>query len=93
MSGQKPLTGPQQAALDIVNAAGGKPMSSREVAKRMWPDSEAWDRRTRFGAVSNQGAMGGTMPMKAAQVLHRLADRGLIVRRTDNLGITTWVAI
>lgn len=87
MAKDKPLTKPQERALALVNEFGH--CSSRAIAAAMWPDSPAWKRRTRFGAVSNQGAMGGTMPMKAAQILHRLADKGLIERRFDRYS-TTW---
>lgn len=81
------LTEPQAlmlAALAYRCRKDGDPLGAkaapRDLARLRWPDSPAWGRRTRFGAVSNQGAMGGTMPMKAATVLHRLADKGLAVR-------------
>lgn len=81
------LTEPQAlmlAALAYVCRDGDDPLAAKaapgQLARLRWPDSPAWNRRTRFGAVANQGAMGGTMPMKAATVLHRLADRGLARR-------------
>lgn len=57
-------------------------IAPRRLAELLWPDSPAWQRRTRFGAVSNQGALGGTMPMNAAKLLWRLHDHGM-VRRDD----------
>ncbi len=76
MTAPKPLTEPQHRALvalielaDSSRVPGGPPMfwvAPRALAKALWPDSPAWERRTRFGAVGNQGALGGTMPMKRA---------------------------
>lgn len=79
------LTEPQWRALaalrDLVDEPrpNGDPAghtSPRQVAERLWPDSEAWHRRTRgrrTGTVN--GAVGGTMPMKGAQLLWRLHER------------------
>lgn len=73
------LTGPQAAMLATLRDACDKNPSGRaaprQLAKMRWPSSEAWNRRTRFGATSNQGAVGGTMPMKAATLLWRLHDK------------------
>lgn len=42
----------------------------------LWPDSEGWDKRSSRGSNrTKQGALGATMPMKAAQVLARLQAR------------------
>ena len=51
-----------------------------QVARASWPDSVGWTRRTRKFGTNDPGAVGGTMPMKAATVLHRLADRGCVMR-------------
>lgn len=56
---------------------GGHPRaaSPREVARQSWPDSVGWTKTTRkYGG--HTGAVGGTMPMKAATVLWRLHERG-----------------
>lgn len=49
--------------------------SPRSVARLMWPDSVGWTKRTRKYGGSDPGAVGGTMPMKAAAVLWRLYPR------------------
>lgn len=74
----EPLTAPQARALDVLGQQEGRPISPRDVARALWPDSEAWTKRTRgrrTGTIS--GAVGGTMPMKAAQLLWALHARGL----------------
>ena len=85
----KPLTAPQEkmlAVLRSINDGGNRPdgrlrsAAPREVAKAMWPDSVGWSKRTRKYGTNDPGALGGTMPMKAATVLWRLEDRGLAVR-------------
>lgn len=70
------LTAPQQRGLDILRAAD-HPMSPREFALAMWPDSPAWEKRTRKFGGRDPGAIGGTMPMKGASLLWRLYDLGL----------------
>lgn len=83
------LTPPQQAALRALAAACDAPhgtaalpwghASARQVARLMWPESPAWTKRThRRGASGGAGAVGGTMPMKAAAVLWRLHAAGLV---------------
>lgn len=67
----KPLTQPQRRLLGIL-AESERAMSPRSVAEAMWPDSKAWDRRTYHRGTNRNGAMGGTMPMKAATMLWRL---------------------
>lgn len=74
------LTAPQQRALDILRGAGG-PLAPREFARLMWPDSPAWNRRSRGARGSNRsGAMAGTMPMNGARMLWKLRDLGLAVQ-------------
>lgn len=51
----------------------------RQLARLRWPDSPAWTQRTR-GRNGRNGAVGGTMPMKAATVLWRLSGKGLAHR-------------
>ncbi len=79
MSETRPLTGPQRKMLGIVVARqdARSLTSARFIAKDMWPDSPAWSQRTR-GRNGRNGAVGGTMPMKAATVLWRLHERGLV---------------
>lgn len=75
------LTEPQWLMLlALGQAVKGEAYSSRYASPRglallRWPDSEGWNRHTgRHDGRS--GARGGTMPMKAATVLHRLAAKG-----------------
>lgn len=68
------LTAPQAKGLALLREHG--PLSPREFAQLMWPDSPGWETRTRkFGGA--QGAVGGTMPMKGARLLWRLHALGL----------------
>lgn len=79
------LTQPQRNTLallvDLADRApqhGERPVTPKQLAQALWPNSEAWSKRTRgrrTGTVN--GAMGGTMPMKAATLLWRLHERGL----------------
>lgn len=78
------LTGPQARTLAALATATAPregsthvpAASPRQIAHALWPDSPAWERRTNMRGGRN-GAVGGTMPMKAATLLWRLADRGL----------------
>lgn len=77
----KPLTGPQTKMLRVLrdlngNADSPRSAAPRAVAKAMWPDSVGWTKRTRKFGGRDPGAVGGTMPMKAATVLWRLEARG-----------------
>jgi hypothetical protein len=76
------LTKPQALMLAALAQAteGGRPAAPRQLARLRWPDSEGWNRRTRKFGTNDPGAMGGTMPMKAATVLWRLADKRLAER-------------
>lgn len=77
-----PLTRPQVNALRALRDLCDEPMgtaerpagyaSPRSVARVMWPDSVGWTKRTRKYGGNDPGAVGGTMPMKAAAVLWRL---------------------
>lgn len=66
--------------------------ASRDVARALWPDSPAWQQRTRRYGARAAGAVGGTMPMNAARLLHGLADRGLVVREYKATGQVVWSA-
>lgn len=79
------ITAPQRRALEVLRDRADEDASrlgydhgvtGRELARNLWPDSPAWDRRTRFHATSNQGAVGGTMPMLGAKMGRRLEDLG-----------------
>lgn len=63
-------TEPQRRALRIL-ATVADPIPPRALARLLWPDSPAWTQRTRMNAL------GGTMPMNAAQILWRLHRAGL----------------
>lgn len=54
--------------------------SPGQLARMRWPDSVGWSRRTRKFGTNDPGAVGGTMPMKAATVLWRLRAIGLADR-------------
>lgn len=49
----------------------------RELAMIRWPDSPGWKKVSKRGSTPAGGALGATMPMKAATVLWRLAGHGL----------------
>lgn len=61
--------------------------SARQVAKALWPDSPAWEQRTHKRLGVN-GAVGGTMPMKAGRVLRALERKGMVYSEDD--GGTLW---
>lgn len=65
------LTPAQQRGLEILREHG--PLAPREFAMLMWPDSPAWQKRTR-GRDNHPGAIGGTMPMNGARLLWKLRD-------------------
>lgn len=81
----EPLTTPQRNALEVLArladadpTRGERSVAPKALALALWPDSEAWTKRNRgrrTGTIS--GAVGGTMPMKAAALLWRLHERGL----------------
>lgn len=66
----------QQDALRLLAEHG--PQHPRALAKLLWPDSPAWERRTRRYGTNRNGALGGTMPMNAAKMLWRLEELGLV---------------
>jgi hypothetical protein len=82
----KPLTTAQRNALKALTACcdtalgtSGTPLGytySRAVAFELWPNSIAWNRRARRHD-GRSGALGATMPMKAATMLWKLQARGL----------------
>ncbi len=69
------LTVPQRRMLEFLRD-GGK-SAPRALAKKMWPDSVGWSKRTRKFGTNDPGAIGGTMPMKAATLLWRLHSKNL----------------
>lgn len=76
------LTGPQTNALRVLRDLCDQPMGTagrphgyttpRPVARKLWPDSVGWTKRTRMYGTNRNGAVGGTMPMKAATLLWKL---------------------
>ena len=76
----EPLTEPQMAclrALADLERSQTRAVRPRDVAMALWPDSEGWDKRSSRGSNRvKQGALGATMPMKAAALLSRLQERG-----------------
>ena len=81
------LTEPQRRTLAALIDLADEPQGTaripwgyarpREIAKRLWPDSPGWTRRSDRGATDAGGALGATMPMKAATLLWRLHRLGL----------------
>jgi hypothetical protein len=72
------LTLPQLHTLEVLLSGEGlnasRGLSPREVAQGLWPTSPAWGRRTHGRTGNRNGALGGTMPMNAAKLLHRLVS-------------------
>lgn len=73
------ITDPQRRLLAIL-AADTSGLTPRRIAKQMWPDSPAWNRRThrRGAGGGGAGTPGGTMPMKAGTMLRRLESDRLV---------------
>lgn len=69
------LTPPQRRCLEIL--VKRKRVVPWEMAMEMWPDSPGWNRRSRRSSTPAGGALGATMPMKAATLLWRLHRKGL----------------
>ncbi|WP_025157283.1 hypothetical protein [Leifsonia aquatica] len=57
----------------------------RAIAAKLWPDSPAWEKRTRKHGTNDPGAMGGTMPMKGARVAWELSRLGLVHHRSNSV--------
>lgn len=84
MSATKRLTWPQCNALRALRDACDQLQGTAQVpaeyatpaqiARMLWPDSDGWKRASNRGATTAGGAMGATMPMKAAVVLRRLRE-------------------
>ena len=70
------------ALIEQADRNPGGTTTPRTIARALWPDSPAWNRRTnpRHGS---SGAMGATMPMNAARLLWALQRQGLATA-TDN---------
>lgn len=92
-----PLTEPQRRALAVLDehtvpfGNSDKPgLYAKQVAKALWPDSPAWEQRTRMYRGRN-GAVGGTMPMKAGTLLGRLVRAGFADEYTTETGQPRWV--
>lgn len=75
------------AIRDLCEAAGPYALGvpGRSIAAKLWPDSPAWEQRTRFHSTSNQGSLGGTMPMKGARVAWELERLGLVGHRSSSV--------
>jgi hypothetical protein len=78
------LTEPQALMLKALAEAceeDGDPFARkaapRQLAEMRWPDSRGWSQRSNRGSTAAGGALGATMPMKAATVLWRLKEKGL----------------
>jgi len=73
------LTDPQRRLLRVLaDEPDERGMSPRSIARALWPDSRGWERRSNRGSTPAGGALGATMPMKAATMLHRLQALGLV---------------
>lgn len=80
------LTAPQRRALEalVAQTPDDRPTYPREVAMALWPDSPGWSKISRRGSTPAGGALGATMPMKAAALLWRLQRLGLATVEGDN---------
>lgn len=85
MSQEPSLTDPQAKALTFLREQ--QPVSPRQFAQLMWPESPAWRQRTNKRG-GRAGAVGGTMPMQGARMLWSLHRLGLAARNDDG----TWRA-
>jgi hypothetical protein len=84
------LSPAQRKGLEILS--DGEKYSPREFARKMWPDSPAWNRRSRGQRGTNHsGAMASTMPMLGAKLLWKLWDLGLATEVQSDLNARTWV--
>lgn len=84
------MTPAQQLVWDAL-AAADRPLTAREVARRAWPDDPGWHRRTAGrGASSFNGALGGTMPLRAGRVLAALERQGLVESEYRRDSATRW---
>lgn len=84
------LTPAQRKGLEILKEHG--PLTPRDFARLMWPDSPAWNKRSRGQRGTNRsGAMASTMPMLGAKLLHRLEDLSCASQRETSLYSRAWV--
>ena len=74
------LTLAQRKALEILAPTMG--LMAGEFTKKMWPDSEGWQRNHSVGRGSKNG---GAMPRVGGGYLGRLARLGLVVFVVDGL--------
>ena len=73
----------------VAITADGDTATGWLMARRLWPDSPAWNRRTRGRRTGTAaGAVGGTMPMLGAKQLWALQLLGL----AEQLSPREWVA-
>lgn len=93
------LTAPQRRALetlrDLIDAKPEFPgydrtVNPRAVAQALWPDSPGWDKRSSRRSTPAGGAMGATMPMKAATLLWRLWNYRLVQHDPNRTGSNGW---
>lgn len=90
------LTPAQQRALVALRAAcdhlvgtaqvPARYATAREIALALWPDSPAWQHRTNRGSGGGNGAVGGTMPMKAGTMLWKLWKAGYAGHESGRIG-------
>lgn len=65
--------------------------AGRAIARILWPDSPAWNRRTRgSNARAGGNAMAGTMPMLGAKAARTLQDHGLLVEESSSIHQSSW---
>jgi hypothetical protein len=90
--GQNELTPREQMGLSYLRekTEEGFTVSGRDMAQFLYPDSPAWRKRTRARRTGTQnGSLGGTMPMLGAKVLHSLERQGLAYQEKDS----AWKAV
>lgn len=74
--GRAALSPARQRALDILKAHG--PMVAADFARKMWPDSIQWRRRSRRSSTAAGGAVAAGLIMSAGAFLGRMRDAGLV---------------
>jgi hypothetical protein len=80
-TGDEGMTLTETKVVALLMAAG--PLTARQVAYALWPDSPGWAKRTKMHRGRN-GAVGGAMPMRAGRILNAMATKNM-VQRADGL--------
>lgn len=81
----------EMAAMTEAQARHFNGFPGRAIAKILWPDSTAWNRRTRgSNARAGGNAMAGTMPMLGAKAARALGYEGLLSEHSSSHHQSSW---